>query len=109
MTEIDSSEFEEEAISDISAKRIKERVIKLSQREMRVTGSESERLTAEEIADEMRKLGLKVAIEEFETTSWEHGPAQLIVNDGSEMKSRCISCHSPLPSKEAGRRGGSCR
>ena len=78
--------FENEAISKISGKRIKDRVARLSRREMRITGSEMERLTAEEIADEMRSLDLEISIEEYETTSWEHGPATLVIKNGSETK-----------------------
>ena len=105
MTEIDSSEFEEEALSAISGKRIKDRVSKLSQREMRVSGSESERLTAEEIADEMRNLDLDVSIEEYETTSWEHGPATLTIGNGSETKLDVHFMPFSPPAEERGSKG----
>ncbi len=77
---------EQELLSKISGERIKSTAEKLSRTSMRITGSENERITCEAIADEFRKLDLDVSIEEFDTTSWEHGAAQLVVSDGSEKR-----------------------
>ena len=77
---------EQELLSKISGERIKSIAEKLSRTSMRITGSENERITCEAVADEFRKLDLDVSIEEFDTTSWEHGAAQLIISDGSEKR-----------------------
>jgi hypothetical protein len=77
---------EQELLDKISGERIKSTAEKLSRASMRVPGSENERITCEAIADEFRKLDLDVSIEEFETASWEHGPAQLVTSDGSEKR-----------------------
>jgi len=79
-------DIEQELLSKISGERIKSAAEKLSRTSMRITGSENERITCEAIADEFRKLDLDVSIEEFDTTSWEHGAAQLIISDGSEKR-----------------------
>ena len=86
MITIPKKDSEEKLLSEISGERIKSKVTTLSKREMRVTGSENERLTAESIAEELRSLGLETAIEEYETKSWEHSPAKLTVSDGSETE-----------------------
>lgn len=77
---------EQELLGKISGERIKSMAEKLSKTSMRITGSENERITCESIADEFRKLDLDVSIEEFDTTSWEHGAAQLVISDGSEKR-----------------------
>lgn len=77
---------EEELLGQISGERTRSIAERLSKVSMRVTGSENERVTAEAIAGEFEKLDLDVSMEEFETTSWEHGPANLTVKDGPEKK-----------------------
>ena len=77
---------EQALLEKISGERIKSMAEKLSKTSMRITGSENERITCEAIACEFRKLDLDVSIEEFDTTSWEHGAAQLVISDGSEKR-----------------------
>jgi len=89
----------------VSGERIKSIVTRLSQRGMRVTGSENERLTAESIADELRKLGIDASLEEYETTTWEHGPAQLTVDGGSETKVEVHFMPFSPPVKAGGAKG----
>lgn len=100
-----AQDSEEQVLSNVSGERMKSLVEKLSKREMRVTGSENERLTAESIAEEMRKLGIDASLEEYETISWEHGPAQLTIDGSPGMK---IDVHfmpfSP-PAKSGGSKG----
>ncbi len=78
-------------------------VEKLSRIPMRVTGSESARNTAEAIANEFEKLGLDASLEEFETTSWEHGAARLTINGGMERKLdvQFMPFSPPVPEKGA--------
>jgi Iap family predicted aminopeptidase len=77
---------EQQLLSKISGERIKSVAERLSRTSMRITGSENERITCEAIADEFRKLDLDVSVEEFDTTSWEHGAAQLITSNGAEKR-----------------------
>jgi Peptidase family M28 len=92
---------EQELLSKISGERIKSTAEKLSRTSMRITGSENERITYEAIADEFRKLDLDVSIEEFDTTSWEHGSAQLVTSDGPErrMDVHFMPFSPPVPEK----------
>jgi aminopeptidase YwaD len=99
----DTNGKEADPLEKFSTERIKALVEKLSRIPMRVTGSESERKTAEAIANEFEKLGLDASLEEFETTSWEHGAARLTINGGMERKLdvQFMPFSPPVPEKGA--------
>jgi len=99
----DTSGEDADILEKISTERIKATAERLSRIPMRITGSENERKTAEAIADEFEKLGLDTSLEEYETTSWEHGAARLTISGDMERK---IDVHfmpfsPPVPEKGA--------
>ncbi|MEM3038058.1 MAG: M28 family peptidase [Thermoplasmata archaeon] len=75
--------IESELLARVSGDRAKAFVTELAGIRHRIPGSDEERVAAERIADEMRKLGLEVVIEEFDVVSWEHHPAKLTLSNGS--------------------------
>lgn len=85
-----------ELLSRISGERAKSLVEELSRIQMRVAGSERERRTADKIAEEFRKLGLEVALEEFPAISWEHGPSRLVMVDSGRSFETQMMPYSPL-------------
>jgi len=89
---------EPELLSRISGDRAKSFVEELSKIEMRVAGSERERSTADRIAEEFRKLGLDVALEEFPAILWEHGPSKLVMEgSGREFETQLMPYSPPVP------------
>lgn len=86
---------ESELLSRISGERAKSLVEELSGIQMRVAGSERERITGERIAEEFRRLGLQVALEEFPAISWEHGPSMLVIGGASGEFETQLMPYSP--------------
>lgn len=75
--------LERDLLAKISGDREKAFASDLARIRHRIPGSREEWLAAEKIADEMRKLGLEVTIEDFDAISWEHNPAKLTISNGA--------------------------
>ena len=105
MEEQEENNIELELLDKVSGDRVKSLASELSKIEMRSPGSDAERRAAEMIGDEMRKLDLNVSLEEYETISWEHGPAKLTLsNDSGKSFDVDFMPYSP-PAKEGGSKG----
>lgn len=101
----DRKKLEFDLIAKISGERAIALATNLARIRHRSPGSKEERIAVEKIADEMRKLGLDVSIEEFDAISWEHHPAKLTLSNGSTKSFDVEFMPYSPPVKENGSRG----